>query len=141
MVVLRLGRFRAGQVGAGEMLTNHATLGAAVEDAVPGSPACSWRRPVTRREPVWRWDSLAGVQPALPARPASRRPGPHSRPPKASQPGTQRSSMRDRTRPVHGKDMADPCGRRHARRRAWPAPPTRHGIVLVLATRRGGEQA
>ena len=36
MAVLRLGRFRAGQVGTGEMLTSHATLGAAVEDAFPG---------------------------------------------------------------------------------------------------------
>ena len=31
MAVLRLGRFRAGQVGTGEMLTSHATLGAAVD--------------------------------------------------------------------------------------------------------------
>ncbi len=36
MAVLRLGRFRAGQAGTGEMLTSHATLGAAVEDAFPG---------------------------------------------------------------------------------------------------------
>ena len=39
--------------------------------------------------------------------------------------------MRDRTRPVPGKDAADPCGGRHAHRRAWPAPPPpqpRHGI-------------
>jgi hypothetical protein len=141
MAVLRLGRFRAGPAGTGEMLTSHATLGAAVEDAFPGSPACSWQRPATGEGPVWRWDSLAGVQPAVPARPASRRPGPHFRPPKASQPGTRTSSMRDRTRPVHGKDMADPYGGRHACRRAWPAPPPGHGIVLVLAARRGSEQA
>jgi hypothetical protein len=49
--------------------------------------------------------------------------------------------MRDRTRPVHGKDVADPCGRRHAHRRAWPAPRPRHGIGRALAARRGGEQA
>jgi len=36
MAVLSLGRFRAGQVGTGEMLTSHATLGTAVEDAFPG---------------------------------------------------------------------------------------------------------
>ena len=36
MAVLRLGRFRAGPAGTGEMLTSHATLGAAVEDAFPG---------------------------------------------------------------------------------------------------------
>jgi hypothetical protein len=36
MAVLSLGRFRAGQVGTGEMLTSHAALGAAVEDAFPG---------------------------------------------------------------------------------------------------------
>jgi hypothetical protein len=116
MAVLRRGRFRAGPAGTGEMLTSHAALGAAVEDAFPG---------------------LTGMQLAK----AGDRRGPHSRPPKASQPGTRTSSMSDRTRPVHGKDMAGPCGGRHARRRAWPAPPPRHGIVLVLAARRGGEQA
>jgi hypothetical protein len=36
MAVLRLGRFRAGPVGTGEMLTSHAALAAAVEDASPG---------------------------------------------------------------------------------------------------------
>ncbi len=46
--------------------------------------------------------------------------------------------MRDRTRPVHGKDMADPCGGGHARRRAWPAPPPRHGSGRALAARRNG---
>ena len=36
MAVLRVGLFRAGPAGTGEMLTSHATLGAAVEDAFPG---------------------------------------------------------------------------------------------------------
>ena len=36
MAVLRLGRFRTGPAGTGEMLTSHATLAAAVEDAFPG---------------------------------------------------------------------------------------------------------
>ena len=36
MAILRLGRFRAGPADTGEMLTSHATLGAAVEDAFPG---------------------------------------------------------------------------------------------------------
>jgi hypothetical protein len=36
MAVLGLGCFRAGWAGTGEMLTSHATLGAAVEDAFPG---------------------------------------------------------------------------------------------------------
>ena len=36
MAVLGLGCFRAGAAGTGEMLTSHATLGAAVEDAFPG---------------------------------------------------------------------------------------------------------
>ena len=86
-----------------EMLTSHATLGAAVEDAFPG---------------------LTGMQLA-PAQGIA----------------TRTSSMRDRTRPVHGKDMADPCGGGHARQRAWPAPPPRHGSGRALAARRGGEQA
>jgi hypothetical protein len=34
MAVLRLGHFRAGPAGPGEMLTSHATPGAAVEDAL-----------------------------------------------------------------------------------------------------------
>jgi hypothetical protein len=36
MAVLGLGCFRAASAGTGEMLTSHATLGAAVEDAFPG---------------------------------------------------------------------------------------------------------
>ena len=36
MAVLGLGCFRAGAAGIGEMLTSHATLGAAVEDAFSG---------------------------------------------------------------------------------------------------------
>ena len=36
MAVLRLGRFRTGPVGTREMLTSHAALAAAVEDAFPG---------------------------------------------------------------------------------------------------------
>jgi hypothetical protein len=50
-------------------------------------------------------------------------------------------SMRDRTRPVHGKDVADPCGGRHSRRLAWPPPPSqqpRHGIGREPAARRAG---
>jgi hypothetical protein len=83
MAALRLGRFRTGPVGTGELLTGHAA-------------------------------------------------------------DTRRSSMRDRIRPASGKDGADPCGGRHARRRAWPAPPSaqpRHGIGRASAAGRGGEQA
>jgi hypothetical protein len=142
MAVLRLGCFRAGPAGTGDMLARHAALAAADEDAFPGltgmplatAGARSWTG-------MWRRYPLASAQAALPARPASRRPGPHSRPPKAPRLDTRRSSMRDRTRPVYGKDVADPCGGRHARRRAWPAPPPRHRSVRVLAARRGGEQA
>jgi hypothetical protein len=36
MAVLRLGRFRTGPAGTGEMLTSRAALAAAVEDAFPG---------------------------------------------------------------------------------------------------------
>ncbi len=144
MAVLRLGRFRAGPVGTGEMLTSHAALAAAVEDAFPGLIDMQLAKAGDRRwTSGWRWDSLASVQAALSARPASRRPGPLSRPPKASRSDKRRSSMHDRTRPVHGKDVADPCGRRHAHRRAWPAsrPRPRHSIGRALAARRGGEQA
>ena len=55
MAVLRLGRFRAGQVGTGEMLTVTPPWAPRPRMPFPGSPACSWRRPATRRRPrVWR---------------------------------------------------------------------------------------
>ena len=144
MAVLRLGRVSTGPVGTGEMLTRHAALAAAVEDAFARLTDMQLAKAGDqRRAGVWRWDSLASGQAALPARPASRRTAPCSRPPKASRPDTRRSSMRDRTRPVHGMNVADPCGRRHTRRRARPAPPSpqpRHGIGRAPAARRGGEQ-
>jgi hypothetical protein len=139
MAVLRLGRFRASPAGTGEMLTSHATLGAAVEDAFPGLTGMQLAKAgnrrgtgvalgLTRRRAV----GVAGA-PGIPQAGTAFSP--------AQGIATRTSSMRDRTRPAHGKEMADPCGGRHAHRRAWPAPPPRHGIVLVLAARRGGEQA
>lgn len=80
MAVLRLGRFRTGPAGTGEMLTSHAALAAAVEAAFPDMQLA--KAGDRRWTSVWRWDSLATVQGALPARPASRNPGPHSRPAK-----------------------------------------------------------
>ncbi len=124
-----------------EMLTSHATLGAAVEDAFPGLTGMQLAKAGDRRGTGAALGLTRRRATGVAGAPGIPQAGPHSRPPKTSQPGTQRSSMRNRTRPVHGKNMADPCGRRHARRRAWPAPPPRHGSVRVLATRRGGEQA
>ena len=139
MAVLRPGRSMTGPVGTGEMLTSHAAPAAAVAGAFPMVIEIPLAKAGDqRRTGGWRWDSLASVQAAWPARPASRRPEPHTRPPKASRPDTRRLSMHDRTRPGHGKDMADPCGERHAHRRAWLAPPPpqpRHGIDRTVAAR------
>jgi hypothetical protein len=52
MAVLRLGRFRTGPVGTGEMLSSHAALAPRSRMPFPGSSTCSWRRPATRGEPV-----------------------------------------------------------------------------------------
>jgi hypothetical protein len=145
MTVLRRGRLSTGPAGTGEMLTRHAALAAAVQDAFPGLIDMQLAKAGDRR---WagasRWDPLASAQAALPARPSSRRPGPQSRPPKASRPDTRRPSMRERTPPVPRKDAADPCRGRHAPHQAWPAPPPpqpRHRIGRTTAARRGGEQA
>ena len=144
MAVLRPGRFGTGPVGTGELLTSHAVLAAAVEGAFPMLIEMPLATPATRGGPVYGagTHSPACRRRGQPA--ASRGPGPRSRPPKASRLDTRRSSMHDRTRPGHGKDVADPCGGRHAHRRAWPAPPSaqlRHGIGRAPAARRGGEQA
>ena len=56
MAVLRLGRFRTGPVGTGEMLTSHAALAPRSRVPFPGSAACSGQRPATGGGPVWRWD-------------------------------------------------------------------------------------
>lgn len=72
MAILRLGRFRAGPAGTGELLTSHAALAAAVEDAFPGLTDMQLAKAGDRRwTGGWRWDSLAGVQAAFPACPAS----------------------------------------------------------------------
>ena len=64
MAVLRLGRFRTGPAGNGEMLTSHAALAAAVKDAFPGVIDMQVA-PVSGAG-----DSRAsGAQAALPARP------------------------------------------------------------------------
>ena len=141
MAVLRLGRFKAGPADTGDMLTRHAAPAAAVEDAFPGLIEM---QPATRGGPVYNAGAHSPACRRRCRRPASRGPGRCSRPPKASRPDTRRSSMRDRARPVHGEDVADPCGGCHARRRAWPAPPSpqpRRGIGRASAARRGGEQA
>jgi hypothetical protein len=52
MAVLGLGCFRAGSAGTGEMLTSHATLGAAVEDAFPGLTGTQLAKAGDRRGPV-----------------------------------------------------------------------------------------
>ena len=59
MAVLRLGRFRTGPAGNGEMLTSHAALAAAVKDAFPGVIDM-------QVAPV---SGASGAQAALPARP------------------------------------------------------------------------
>ena len=140
MAVLGLGCFRASATGTGEMLTSHATLGAAVEDAFPGLTGMQLAKAGDRRGTGVTLGLTRRRAAGVAGAPGIPQAGAHSRPPKASQPGTQRSSMPNRTRPLHGEDMADPCGRYHARHRAWPAPPPEHGSVRVLATRRGGEQ-
>jgi hypothetical protein len=140
MAVLRLGHFRAGPADTGDMLTRHAAPAAAVEDAFPGLIEM---RPATRGGPVYDGGTHSPACRLRCRRPASRGPGPRSCPPKSTRPDTRRS-MRDRVRPVHGKDMADPCGGRHARHWSWPARPSpqpRHGIGRAPAARREGEQA
>ena len=52
MAVLGLGCFRAGPADTGEMLTSHATLGAAVEDAFPGLTGMQLAKAGDRRGPV-----------------------------------------------------------------------------------------
>ena len=144
MAVLRPGRFRTAPAGTGDMHASHAAPAAAVENAFPGLIDMPLATPATRGGPVYGAGTHSPACRRRGRRPASRRPEPRSRPPKASRPDTRRSSMHDRTRPGHGKDVADPCGGRHAHRRAWPAPPSaqlRHGIGRAPAARRGGEQA
>ena len=75
MAVLRLGRFRTGPVGTGEMLTSHGALAPQSRVPFPGSPACSGQRPATGGGPVWRWDSLAGVAGGVAGAPGIQEPG------------------------------------------------------------------
>jgi hypothetical protein len=69
MAVRRLGRFRTGPVGAGEMLGGHGALAAVGEDAFPGLVVMHHAKADNRQwSGMWLWDPLAYVQAALPAR-------------------------------------------------------------------------
>ena len=57
MAVLKLGRFRTGPAGTGDMHASHAAPAAAVENAFPGLIDISSRRPTTKGGiGGWRWD-------------------------------------------------------------------------------------
>ena len=57
MAILKLGRFRTGPAGTGDMHASHAAPAAAVENAFPGLIDISSRRPTTRGGiGGWRWD-------------------------------------------------------------------------------------
>jgi len=122
------------------------TLGAAVEDVLPGLTACSWQRPATggdRCGAGTHSPAFTGV-----CGRARHPPAGAGIPPPAPEHRNQvrrMSSMRNRTAPprggpVHARTWR-PCGRRHAA--SGPGLPLRRGTasVRVLATRRGGEQA
>ena len=77
MALLRLGHFVISPAGTGEMLASHATLAAAVKDALARAHRHAGgeeRRPHMDRCVALGTHSPA-AQAALPARPASRRPG------------------------------------------------------------------
>jgi len=80
MAVLRLGRFKTGPGGTREMLTGHAALAVAVKDALPGLIEMPLATPAAKGGPVYGAGAHSPACRRRCRRPASRGPGPRSRP-------------------------------------------------------------